>query len=80
MSGTKKLMSGVVLILLETAASLASQPGHDLWSKLGQERAAYRQQLDAVRREEGGVRKLPPISFSSSAWEIAASFCTSRVC
>ena len=51
------------LILFAAAAAPAGDPGHDPWNKLFQDRAAYRQQLDAVRREEGGVRKLPPVSF-----------------
>ncbi len=54
----------VVIILLGAATlTTAFEPKDDRWVNLGLELTAYRQQLDALRREHGGVRKLPSISF-----------------
>lgn len=44
-------------------ATTAADPEPDRWVRLGRELTGYRQQLDAVRREHGGVRKLPTVSF-----------------
>ena len=49
--------------LLLGAATMTSAAEEDRRGHLGWELAAYRQQLDAVRREHGGVRTLPPVAF-----------------
>jgi len=53
----------LVFLLVGSATATAAEPETDRWSDLGKELAAYRKQLDIVRRDHGGVRKLPPVSF-----------------
>ena len=54
----------VAIILLGAAtATTAVEPKDDRWVGLELELTAYRLQLDALRLEQGGVRKLPPASF-----------------
>lgn len=42
---------------------MAVEPGDNRWVSLELELTAYRQKLYALRREQGGVRKLPPATF-----------------
>jgi hypothetical protein len=60
-----KSWANLVAIILLGAPTVTSafEPKDNRWVSLGVELTTYRQQLDAVRREHGGVRKLPPISF-----------------
>jgi hypothetical protein len=50
-------------LILAATATRAADPQDDRYDRLGRELAAYRQQLDAVRKTHGGVRKLPNIAF-----------------
>lgn len=64
MISAKAWTTSIVFLLVGSAtATSAAEPEDDHWGQLGRELAAYRRQLDAVRREHGGVRKLPPVSF-----------------
>jgi hypothetical protein len=53
----------IVSVLLTGADSATRAAEHDRWGALDRELATYRRQLDAVREANGGVRKLPAVTF-----------------
>jgi hypothetical protein len=53
-----------VLLLIGTiSATSAAEPQEDRWDSLNRELATYQRELNGVRREHGGVQKLPPVPF-----------------
>ncbi|MDG3007687.1 hypothetical protein [Paludisphaera mucosa] len=63
MPPAKSRTIGLVVLLAATATAAIARADDERWDGLGRELAEYRAQLDAVRRENGGVRKLPPVAF-----------------
>ena len=64
MNHTRAWASTLALLLIGAAtATRAGQPEDDRWGGMKRELASYRLGLDAVRGENGGVRKLPPVTF-----------------
>jgi hypothetical protein len=57
------VISSAILLIGTVFAIRSDDPEEDHWNRLNRELAMYRHDLDAVRKEHGGVRKLPAVPF-----------------